>query len=449
LPHDEPFDTWTTRWPNTGLDADGAALQRAWEIVERAAGDNPFYAERLTLPTGRSAEDFRSLPTTTKTEVVADCQAVPPYGSRTVGASETFRHIVETSGTSGKGKEIYALDAADEAAIHRAEAVGFWWAGARPGTPVLLTLPVGVTAAGLWYHGGLRLIGANVLSAGSYTTERKVELLVRYGAEMVVGTPSYIERLASTCDRMGHDPRELPVRSLVVAGEPYSAAWAQMIQERWGATLHEQYGCTERIMCWACPGGVLSGDSFKALHFPEDLAYWEIIDPETNQPVQDGEWGELITTPLQADASPLVRFATRDRVQYVAPGSCACGRPVAGMRAGGVQRYDDMLKLRGVNVWPVAFDDAIFGVPGVQDYRGLVRRAPDGAEIVEIRVECEGGPPADGLLEQISDRVRRQVGLRVQVQGAAVGELSAEVPTGFVKVSRWRDERGRLDVVGS
>lgn len=451
-----PFDPWTTRWhdgPRAAAasgkpePADAGALDRAWAIAERAAATNPFYAPRLRLPAGRGAEDFRKLPVTTKDEVVADCVAHPPYGSRTVAEPAAIRHIVETSGTSGKGREVYALDASDEAAIFRAEAVGFWWAGVRPGTRVLLTLPVGVTAAGLWYYGGLRLLGANVLSAGSYSTERKVELLRRYGAEVVVATPSYIERLASACEQQGDDPRMLGVRSLMVAGEPYTDAWAQMIQDRWGATLHEQYGCTERVMGWSCPGGVLHDGALGTLHVPAELAYWEVVDPDSGTPVGDGEWGEMIITPLDAVASPLVRFATRDRVQYVAPGRCHCGRPVGGIRAGLVQRYDDMLKLRGVNIWPVTFDEAIFAVPGVRDYRGVVRRAADGAELVELRVECDAQARTSDVLRDVKVRVRRDVGLGVDVRPVATGELSRQVPAGFVKVSRWSDERGGSDAV--
>lgn len=446
MPENAPFDTATTSWPggpaSGGRELASWQLERAWAIAEHLAGSNPFYAARLDLPRGRTAEGFRALGVTTKTDVVEDCEAHPPYGSRTVCAPEVIRHVVETSGTSGRGREVYALDEADERAIFRAEAVGFWWAGARPGSRVLLTLPVGVTAAGLWYYGGLRLLGANVLSVGSYPTERKVEFLRRYGADMIVGTPSYMERLASVCEQGGDDPASVGVKSLLVAGEPYTTAWAAAIQERWGATLHEQYGCTERAMGWACPGGVLKGQELGTLHFPAELAHWEVLDPETNIPVGDGDSGEIVFTPLFAGASPLLRFATGDRVRFVAAGSCACGRLLPGIRAGGVQRYDDMLKLRGVNVWPVSFDEAIFSVAGVRDYRGLVRRE-NGSEVVELRVAFDPGIPDDAVLRSVGEVVRRRVGVGVRVLAVHPHELSAEVPAGFVKVSRWRDERSR------
>ena len=410
-------------------------LRRAWEVAESVTASNPFYAARIRLPARRTEAAFRSLPVTTKQEVVEDCLAHPPGGRRTVVAKEDVRHVVETSGTSGIGREVYALDAQDELAVFRGAAVGFWWAGVRAGTTVLLTLPVGMSAAGLWYYGGLRLLGANVLAVGAYPTERKVAALARYRPEVVVGTPSYIDRLATICGDEGLNPADAGVSSLVVAGEPYSADWAAETQRRWNAVLYEQYGSTQRVMAWSCPGGVVRDGRLATLHVPPELCYWEVIDPETGEPVADGECGELISTPLQASASPLLRFATRDRVWLVEPGGCDCGRPLAGVRAGSVERYDDMMKIRGVNVWPAAFDAAVFGVPGVRDYRGRVSRGADG-ERVELRVECEPGM-GDALLDAVRDAVRRRTGLSVDVTRVAAGSLSREVPEGFVKVRRW------------
>jgi phenylacetate-CoA ligase len=442
-PAPAPFDEWNSRWA-PGTPEEPAALsawqlQQAWQVAEELAERNPFYRDRLTLPSGRTAEDFRRLPVTYKQDVVGDCQEFPPYGSRTVRAREQIRHFVETSGTSGKGREVYALDAADEDAIFRAEAVGFWWAGVRPGTTVLMTLPVGVGAAGLWYRGALQLIGANVISAGSYGTETKVDLLRRFEAEVIVGTPSYVEKLAAACVAQGVDPRELPVRAIVVAGEPYGLLWAERVQERWGATLYEQYGCTERIMGWTCPGGVIRDGALAVLHVPAELAYWEVIDPDTGEPAEDGAWGELISTPLHAWASPLLRFATRDRVQYVAAGSCPCGRPLAGIRAGGVQRYDNMMKIRGVNLWPEMFDRVILSVPGVREYRGTVSASATG-EV--IRVGVEPTEDADGsVAEAVRQAIRSATSVTVEVDLVDPGDIVASTPTGFTKVSRWHDER--------
>jgi phenylacetate-CoA ligase len=389
----------------------------------------------------RDAEAFRSLPVTTKEEVVADCAAHPPYGSRTVGADTDIRHVVETSGTSGRGREVYALDEADEAAILQAEAVGFSWLGVREGTRVLHTLPVGITAAGLWYYWGLRLLGGNVFCAGSYPTERKVDILQRYRPEVLVGTPSYLQRLAAACEQRGLRPGDLGVRALLVAGEPFGVHWANGIEQRWGgARLHEQYGCTERAFAWTCPGGVLKGDGLSALHFPPEHAYIEILDPSSKEPVADGHCGELLVTPLRAWASPLLRFATRDRVRYVGPGSCPCGSDLPGIAAGDVQRYDDMIKVRGVNVWPRAVDAVVLGLPGVAEYRSTVQRTDDGQELIELRVE-PSADAADDLVDVVASVVRRTTGLNSRATRVAPGEITGSIPEGFVKISRWRDLR--------
>lgn len=421
----------------------GWQLDRAWAVAERLARDNPFYAPRLgALPVDRTEATFRTLPITTKSEVVDDCVSHPPYGRRTTCAPEQIRQVVETSGTSGRGREVYALDERDERAIYDAEAIGFWWAGVRPGARVLLTLPVGMSAAGLWYLGGLRMIGANVMSVGAYDTDRKVAVLRRYGAEVVVGTPSYVQKLAAACEEQGVDPTSLGVRSLLVAGESYSLEWAREIQRRWGATLYEQYGCTERVVAWTCPGGVVAGDSLGVLHFPPELAFVELVDPGSGEPPDSGDAGEILTTPLWASASPLLRFATRDRAEYVAPGECRCGRPLPGIRAGAVHRYDDMLKIKGVNVWPAHFDSAVFEVAGVSEYRGVVGRRADGAEYVEVTIECPADV-ADELRPKVGRSIRRVAGIGAEVLAVAPGEISRSVPEGFVKVVRWRDLRER------
>lgn len=440
-----PLNEITGFW-NADLPADADAiaewqLQRAWSVVEHVAGSNPFYASWLSVPQGRDAAAFRTLRLTRKDDVVADCQAHPPYGSRTVCADEDIVHIVETSGTSGKGKEVYALDDRDEQAVHEAEATGFWWAGVRPGTRVLLCLPVTMQAAGKWYYGGMRRIGANVFPAGSYGTERKITVLRDYRCEVVVTTPSYLARLTEAAQEMGLDPaRDLAVRSIMIAGEPYGLEWARRMQEVWGAHVFEQYGCTERGMGWACPPGVVGETSLRTLHFPPENAYVEVIDRETGEHVGDGELGELVVTPLVAAASPLVRFATGDRVRYVAPGSCDCGRPLGGIAAGLVYRYDDMMKVRGTNLWPGALDAAILGLAGVADYRGVVRHDDKHAELIEVRAEVEEGH--DDAVRLIAGTLKERFGLSVSVEVCAPGALAnAENATQFVKVKRWRDER--------
>lgn len=437
------FDPWTATWdpdtPSTAPELAAWHLQRAWATAESLVGSNPFFRSRGVLPAGRDTDAFQSLPLVRKPEIVADCSDSPPFGSRTTADWSDIRNIVETSGTSGRGVEVYALTSSDLDAITRAEAAGFLWSGIGPGTRVLLTLPVGVSAAGSWYYAALRFLGANVIAAGAYPTDRKVELLERYRAQVVIGTPTYVQRLAVACDDAGLDPRTTSVETLVVAGQPFSREWALGIQERWDAVLYEQYGCTERALAWTCPGGVVGRIGKKVLHFPPENAFCEVIDPVSGRHVGDGESGELVVTPFGADGSPLLRYATGDRVRYRAPGSCECGRPLAGIAPGEVERYDDMMKIRGINLWPARFDEAVFGVPHASDYRGVVRLDDRGAEVIEVRVEGSGDPV--DLQEAVTAAVRKETGLAARVSVVPVGTLAREVPEGFVKVKRFHDMR--------
>lgn len=436
---DSYLGCWSREVPSDPAKITAWQLDRAWTLVEQAATTNPFYRPRLSLPAGRDAAAFRSLPLTCKTDVVTDCAENPPFGSRSVVRPPNVRMVVETSGTSGRGIEVYPLDATDEAAIVRTEAVGFIWAGVGPGSRVLLSLPIGMSAAGLWYHAALRALGGLVLAVGSYPTARKIDVLARLGADLVVGTPSYLNRLTKAAEDAGLDLPSLGVRSVLVAGESFSRSWATTIEQTWAATLYEQYGCTERAIAWTCPGGVVRGDGLGVLHFPLESGYYEVLDQATGSPVGHGEEGELVVTPFGADASPLVRYATGDRVRWMAPGSCTCGRPLAGIAAGQVQRFDDMMKVRGVNVWPAQFDAAVFSVDGVTDYRGMVGTDDRGAEILSIRLETSLDP--DKTSESVTEAVRRATGLTPVVRIETTGTLAEEVPEGFVKVKRWADTR--------
>jgi phenylacetate-CoA ligase len=434
---DHELGSWSPSTPKSAQELERWRLDGAWKLAEHLQAANPYYRERLRLPKHRNRESFAELPLTRKGDVVADCERYPPFGSRTLIAKEDVRMVVQTSGTSGKGVEVYALNAADLAAIVRTEAVGFTWAGITAGTSVLLTLPIGVTAAGLWYSAALRTMGANILSVGSYPTERKIETLARFGAEAIIATPSYLNRLATACNDVALDPGRLGVRSLIVAGEAFSLRWAEEVQERWRATLYEQYGCTERAIAWTCPGGVIKNGQLGVLHFPPESGYYEVIDPETGSPVGEYEEGELVITPFGASASPLLRYATGDRVRWIPPDGCPCSRPLEGIAAGAVQRWDDMMKIRGVNVWPAQFDAAVFAVEGITDYRGVVTTDQRNGEVITLRLETT----LVGAEQQVINEVRRSTGLSAQVVVEPTGTLAREIPPGFVKVRRWQDIR--------
>jgi phenylacetate-CoA ligase len=422
---------------------DAEALQRLQvdrlgRVLGRAR-ETRYYAERLRdLPdTISELAQLRAFPLTTKSDVLRDLAAHPPFGSRVRVPREEIRHVVTTSGTSGAGQEVYPLDAEDEQAVYEMVARGFAWAGVDETSVVINTLPFGMSAAGQWYYHGLRGLGATVLQVGTMPTEQKLEHLTRFGADTLVGTPSYLYRMAAEARRARVDPARAGVRRLVMAGESWSVEWMGRLEQAWNAKAYEQYGCTQRGMAWSCPRGAVAAGARGVLHALSDFGVYEVIDPGTGEPVTDGK-GELVLTPFVSGASPLVRFATGDCVTVLA--GCECGRPGPWLAAGAVERYDFMVKVRGVNVWPEALDSAVFGVSGVREYEASVERDDDGRETLEVRVELERADE-EGAVTRVREAIRRRTGLGARVAAVPPDEITGSIEDRFRKRRRLVDRR--------
>lgn len=434
--------------------AELAALQ--WRLLREQvdlAWRSPFYGERfaaagLSRDGLRDPGDLASVPLTRKADVCADVAAHPPYGSRLAVDPGNVVSIVETSGTSGRGTEVHCADAGDLRRIVDMEIVGFRWAGIREATVVLLTMPVTMTAASTWWSRALGEMKANWLRAGHLSTEDKLRYAMRYQAEAIIATPTYLTRLEHAAVEMGVDPRrDLPsLRSIVVAGEPRPPAWTAEREAVWGATVYEQWGCTQGAVAWSCEGGMAPGGRRGMLHTLPWCELVEVVDAETGRHVADGEVGELVVTPLGVNAAPLVRFATGDRVRFRSAGSCACGRPYDGIEAGSVTRYDDMVKIKGVNVWPSTVDSLIDGHAEVAEHR--VTLAVDGGRREVIRVEVQLDAQIEAhrrgpLLESLGAEIHSLIGLHVEMsEWSGAGDLADEVLSGVPwKARRWRDLR--------
>jgi len=418
-------------------------IGRLNEVLARAR-QTPYYAERLRgLPDLLGTlDELRAFPMTTKADVLADVGAHPPFGRRLRVPREAIRHVVSTSGTSGLGQEVYPLDQEDEDAVHLMAARGFHWAGVDESSVVANTLPLGMSAAGQWYYHGLRRLGANVLEVGGLSTDRKVEHVQRFGADTLVGTPSYMYRMAAEARELGLDPRALPVRRLVVAGESWSVPWMRRLEEAWDAKVFEQYGCTQRAMAWTCPAGAVSAGERGVLHALSDWGLYEVIDPDSGEPVTLGR-GELVITPFVSSASPLLRFATGDSVTVLPP--CGCGRPGPCLAAGVVDRYDFMVKVRGVNVWPEALDRAVFALPAVREYEATVERSESGHETLRVRIELHSHDERAPLV--VGESVREITGLGAQVEVVQDDAITRSIEDRFRKRCRLVDRRAETDPV--
>jgi phenylacetate-CoA ligase len=421
-------------------------LSEAWER-------NRFYRRKLDAvglhpDDVREPGDLRHVPVTTKEELVRDVEECPPYGSRLQVPPSEIVNVVETSGTSGKGRETHPQTAGDLEAIYRAEAYGFVWAGVTTGTVVVLTWPVTMTAGSSWWLYTLGRLGANVLRIGHLGAEEKLGYLRRYGATVFVATPSYVTRLERAAEAIGLDPRQdLGVRRIIVAGEGRPVEWAAHVEAVWGARLSEQWGCTQGALAWTCEEGLLRGGQLGLMHTLPHLCLTEVVDRDTGRHVPSGEYGEIVVTPLHGEAAPLIRFATNDRARFLASDRCPCGRPFDGLACGSVSRYDDMIKVKGVNVWASAIAGVVMAYPAVREHRAQVSLDAAAQERALLELELVAGvdgPARAELLATIAARLARDVGVRFDVrewQGPGLLE-AATLDRNTGKARRWIDRRG-------
>jgi phenylacetate-CoA ligase len=434
-------------------DALADAQWRAFRVLLRRAWEgSPFYrtkfaAAGLHPDDVRRPDDVVRVPVTTKDEILRDIEAHPPYGSRLRVDRREIVNIVETSGTSGRGREVHVQTAEDLEAIYRAEAYGFVWAGVTKGTVVLLTWPVTMTAGSAWWIYTLSRLGVSCLRVGHLSSLDKLLYARRYGADVLITTPSYLTRLERTAGEEGLDlETQLAVRRIIVLGESRSAAWVARVQERWGAAVSEQWGCTQGGFTWTCEQGMLPGGRLGMMHGLPHLVMLEVVGRDTRRAVASGEEGEIVVTPLGAVGAPLIRFATNDRATFLASDACPCGRPFDGIECGSVSRYDDMLKVKGVNVWPSAIGRAMDRYPEVKEHAGRVYLDDHGREVARVDVEFQAGVDASrrrAIVGALTEALRAEVGVTFDLgEWAGSGALESVIIDGNTgKARRWSDRR--------
>jgi phenylacetate-CoA ligase len=436
-----------------GAELEQLQWQKLSRLVARAYETSPFYRDWLDKAGAQPAKlkslaDFRSaVPLMRKEDVLADQAMEPPYGRRLAVPREKIVQITSTGGTSGKGKEIYALTANDVSVVARAFATGCYSAGIRAGDVVAMTFPMSMSGAPLWIYEAFRRMHANLVCIGPYDTRTRLNLMKEFGARVLVATPSYIESFAASArTELGWDvAEELGVDIILTATEAFSIDRIRRIEATWGAKVHEWYGATQRIIAWNCEHGAVSPEGKRGLlhHLPH-IMMLETLDPETQRPVEYGEEGEVVATFLDAEASPLLRFATGDRVRLMPAQSCSCGCPYDGYESGTIARYDDMVKVRGVNIWPTTTDEIFFREPVLVNYLGLARSRPDGGE--EVFVQVEFLPEVQKLqradfMRRCADELRSTLGIRIDVIESP--EPLPKFQDSQSKARRWRDERRR------
>ena len=379
-------------------------------LIERS----PFYRDKLA---GFEDAPWESLPFTTKDEIRASQAAEPPLGRHLAAAPEDVRRIYSTSGTTGDPSYIAVTDA-DLAAWTDIGSRSYAATGIAPGHRAVLTYNSGPFVAGAVLDAWQR-IGATVIPVGSGNTERLVKAFQVLGAEALGCTPSYALYLADWCRERGIEPRELGVRVLSVAGEPGGGedATRHAIEDAFGATVREAMGIAD-----VSPSLWGECEEQAGMHFCGDpYVHVELIDPETGAPLalEDGAEGELVYSTLSREAMPVLRFRSRDRV-VVNARECACGRGALRVRC--IGRTDDLLIVRGVNLFPTAVREVVaeFGGGPI-----LIRPAHEGVrqdEPPRVLVEVPGEPGAE-LAAQIRSAIRTKLVVGTQVELVPYGTL--------------------------
>jgi phenylacetate-CoA ligase len=391
-------------------------LKKLKKLVRYEYDNVKFYRDKLDAlgvkPSDiKKLEDIRKLPFTSKD----DLRDNYPFGLFAVPMSEVVR-IHASSGTTGKSTVVgYTkkdLDLWSELVARLASA-----GGATRDDVAQVSFGYGLFTGGFGLHYGMEKIGATVIPASSGNTQRQVQLMKDFGATVLIGTPSYALHIVDVIREMGIDPKkDLKLKYGLFGAEPWSESIRREIEKGLNIIATDNYGLSELI------GPGVAGECLQkdGMHINEDSFFVEVIDPVTGEWAKDGEKGELVITPLDKEALPLLRYRTKD-LSVIEKKKCACGRTTHRIKKI-MGRTDDMLIVRGVNVFPSQIEEVLLDIEGVAPHYQIVVDRQHNVDMLEVWVEVVDAIFFDEmkriveLEKKIVDRLYAVLGIKVKLK---------------------------------
>lgn len=361
----------------------------------------------------KTLEDLARFPFTSK----QDLREAYPFGLLAVPETHLSR-IHASSGTTGK-PTVVAYTRKDIATWSHVVARSIHAAGGRPGMKAHIAYGYGLFTGGLGAHYGAEALGCAVIPMSGGQTEKQVQLIQDFQPEIILVTPSYMLSILDEFRRQRIDPRASSLRIGIFGAEPWTQAMRAEIEEAFGIDAVDIYGLSEVM------GPGVAQECVETKDGPtiwEDHFYPEIIDPETGRVLPDGEEGELVFTSLTKEAMPVIRYRTRDLTRLL-PGTARTMRRMAKI----VGRSDDMMIVRGVNVFPTQIEEQILACPSLAPHFLIELTRPGRLDQVTLHVECRAGVAAEARAadaRRLADRIKRMIGISVAVELCDDGALA-------------------------
>ena len=408
-------------------------------LLKKVYATNPFYRSKfenfsVTPSDIRSLDDLQRLPFTVKKEFEEDQERHPIFGTNLTEPLENYVRYHQTTGTTGK--PLKWLETRESWQWRgRCAAMALWAAGVRPSDIVFFPFAFGPHVAFWGIFEGVFQIGALAIAGGGWDTSQRIKSILENQVTVICCTPTYALRLAEVAKENGIDLSNSSVRIMIHAGEPGALipSIRKKIEEAWGATPYDYPGLTE-IGAY----GIHCRYDKEAIHVNESEFIIEVINPDTGEYAPEGEVGQMVLTNLGRSCSPTIRFRTGDLVR-LKKSACPCGRTFRMLDGGVLGRSDDMVIIRGINIFPPKVGEIVEGHLVVGEEYQMVAYSEKGGEF-KVMVELIEGRNREEVTKVIREDLRQHFEIRMDVEVVPAGTL----PRSEYKSKRFVDRREHL-----